>query len=111
MEELHDVTVVEALELLSAGALLLDVREENEWEAGHAAQALHIALSEVPDRVDTLKKDQRIVAVCRSGQRSARAGQFLTEQGFDVVNLHGGMLAWAGADEPLVGNNAEPTII
>jgi rhodanese-related sulfurtransferase len=111
MTELRDVNVAEALELIENGALLLDVRENHEWEAGHAAQARHIALSEVPDHVDSLAKDRLIVSVCRSGTRSARAGQFLAEQGFEVVNVGGGMLAWASAGAPLVGDVPGPTII
>ena len=111
MEELREITVDEARTLLDEGALLLDVREENEWDAGHAAEARHIALSEVPDYVDSLDKDRLIVTVCRSGARSARAGQFLLEQGFRVVNLDGGMLAWASGDQPLVGDGAEPSVI
>ena len=111
MTELRDVSVAEALELLASGALLLDVREQDEWEAGHAARALHIALSEVPDHVDSLPHDQLIVTVCRSGTRSARAGQFLVEQGFNVVNLDGGMIAWASADEPLASDSDTPSII
>jgi rhodanese-related sulfurtransferase len=111
MAELRDVNVAEALELIEDGALLLDVREDHEWEAGHAAQAQHIALSEVPDHVDSFAKDRLVVAVCRSGTRSARAGQFLVEQGFEVVNVEGGMLAWASEGAPLVGDVPAPTII
>jgi rhodanese-related sulfurtransferase len=111
MPELRNITVDEALALIGNGALLLDVREDNEWEAGHAAVATHVTLSEVPDHLGDFAKDRLIVCVCRSGARSARAAAFLIEHGYDAINLEGGMLAWAGEDEPLVGDVGEPSII
>jgi rhodanese-related sulfurtransferase len=111
MPELRNINVAEALAFVSDGALLLDVREDNEWEAGHAALATHIALGDVPDHLEDLAKDRLIVCVCRSGVRSARAATFLIQNGFDAVNLEGGMLAWAGDDEPLVAEGDEPSII
>jgi rhodanese-related sulfurtransferase len=109
--QLREVDVDEALELIDQGALLIDVREENEWEAGRSAHAQHIALSELPDHLADLAKDRLIVCVCRSGARSLRATGFLIEQGFEAVNLSGGMLAWEGAEQPLVADGDEPAII
>ena len=110
MAELTNVDVEGARELLGSGALLLDVREDAEFELGHAPGALHIPLAEVPDHVEELSKDRTIVAVCRSGGRSARAGQFLLEQGFNVVNLEGGMTAWAQQGAPLEADDGDPVI-
>jgi rhodanese-related sulfurtransferase len=111
MVELRNVNVAEALDLLADGALLLDVREDNEWESGRAPDAMHIALNEVPDHLDELSKDRQIVCVCRSGARSGRAANFLVEHGRNAVNLEGGMLAWSAEGEPLVGDEGEATII
>ncbi len=111
MAELRNVDVAESLELVAEGALLLDVREVNEWEAGHAPQAVHVPLGDVPDLLDDLAPDRLIVCVCRSGARSSRAGRFLAEQGFEAVNLEGGMLAWSSEGEPLVAANGEPAVI
>lgn len=111
MVEIRNVNVAEALALLGDGALLLDVREDNEWESGRAPDAVHIALNEVPDRVSEFSKDRLIVCVCRSGTRSARAAKFLVEQGCDAVNLEGGMLAWNSEGAPIVGDVDQPTII
>jgi rhodanese-related sulfurtransferase len=111
MVEVRNVNVAEALELLEAGALLLDVREDNEWESGRAPNALHITLNGVPDDVDELPADRTIICVCRSGARSERATKFLLGQGKDAVNLEGGMLAWSAEGEPLEGDIDEPTII
>ncbi len=110
MAELQNVNVDEARQLIANGAFLLDVREDDEFVLGHAPEAHHIALGEVPDRVEELPKDAVIVNVCRSGGRSARAGKFLLEQGFDVVNLEGGMTAWAQSGAPLVADSGDPVI-
>lgn len=111
MVELRSVNVAEALELLEAGAFLLDVREDNEWASGRAPLAIHIALNEVPDHLEELPSDRMIVCVCRSGARSARATKFLLDQGLEAVNLEGGMLAWSSEGQPLLGDVDEPTII
>jgi rhodanese-related sulfurtransferase len=111
MVEARNVNVKETLELVESGALLLDVREDNEWESGRAASATHIALNDVPDHLEEFPKDRTIVCVCRSGARSGRATKFLVERGFDAVNLEGGMLAWSAEGEPFVGDVDEPTII
>jgi rhodanese-related sulfurtransferase len=110
MSDIENVDVARALELLDDGALLLDVREDDEWNAGHAEQAQHIVLASVPDQVDDLPRDRVIVCVCRSGGRSARAGQFLKEQGFDAVNLSGGMTAWHAAGGEMVAADGEHTV-
>jgi rhodanese-related sulfurtransferase len=91
----------EARALVSGGALLLDVREPDEWAAGHAPEAQFVPLREVPERVEELSRERRIVAVCRSGARSGKATQFLQARGFDVVNLAGGMQAWAASGLPV----------
>jgi len=110
MSQIENVDVARANVLLREGALLLDVREDDEWEAGHAPMARHLALSTVPDFVDDLPRERLIVCVCRSGGRSARAGQFLLEQGFDAVNLEGGMNAWHAAGNPLVSVEGDPRV-
>ena len=111
MPELRNVNVEEALAFVRDGALLLDVREDKEWEAGHAATATHVVLSDVPDHLEDLSKERLIVCVCRSGARSARAATFLIQNGYDAINLEGGMLAWADQGEALVGDGDEPSVI
>jgi rhodanese-related sulfurtransferase len=110
MTDLVNVDVDQARELVALGAVLLDVREDSEFELGHAPGAHHVPLAEIPDHLHDLAKDSRIVCVCRSGGRSARAGKFLLEQGFDAVNLEGGMTAWAEAGAPLEADHGEPAI-
>jgi rhodanese-related sulfurtransferase len=110
MSQIQNIDVERALEALGGGALLLDVREDDEWDAGHSPVARHIALSAVPDYIDDLPRDRIIICVCRSGARSARAGQFLLESGFDAVNLEGGMIAWHATGAEMVSDGGEPTV-
>ncbi len=91
----------EASDLKRGGAVLLDVREVDEWKAGHAPGARHVPLGDVASRRDSLPRDRRLVVICRSGHRSSRATALLLRSGFDAVNLDGGMRAWANAGLPL----------
>lgn len=91
----------EAVALLAEAAVLVDVREVHEWEAGHVAGAVHLPLGLVPTRLDELPRDRRIVVVCRSGRRSAGVTDLLNGSAFDAVNLDGGLLAWVEEGLPL----------
>ena len=93
-------------------ALVLDVREQDEWDAGHAPGAVHIPLGELPSRLGELPDtdDGVLAVVCRGGGRSSRAVAWLSQQGFDVANLHGGMKAWEGAGKPLVADSGSATV-
>jgi rhodanese-related sulfurtransferase len=85
-----------------ADAVLLDVREQDEWDAGHIEDALHIPMGEIPVRLAELPDDDRLVVVCRSGGRSARVVAWLAQNGYDAANLGGGMGAWADEGRPMI---------
>ena len=87
---------------------LLDVREDDEWQAGHIEGAQHIPLGELGGRIAELPKAQPIVAVCRSGSRSGAAVRGLKQMGYDVENLDGGVVAWTRAGLPLVDDLGRP---
>ena len=106
-DELPEVTVDEAIALVADGTILVDVREQDEWDAGHAPDARLLPLSELQERYRELPADSRFLVVCHSGGRSLRATKFLQDQGFDAVNVVGGMTAWAAADGPLTANTTE----
>ena len=92
-------------------ATLLDVREPDEWEAGHAEGAVHIPLMELPQRIGELPDDADLYVICRSGGRSARAVAWLAQNGYDATNVDGGMGAWASAGKPMVSETGEaPTV-
>ena len=111
MSAIPEITPLEAVQRQSAGALLLDVREDDEWSAGRAEGALHIRLSELPDHLEKLPTDREILCVCRVGGRSLRAAEFLHEAGFAVANISGGMQAWASLGLSLIGDGNEPAVI
>jgi rhodanese-related sulfurtransferase len=90
------------------GAILLDVREDSEWRAGHAPRARHIPLSRLPARLGDLPPHRTVITVCRSGSRSSRAAALLAREGRDVLNLAGGMHAWARAGLPVVASGGRP---
>jgi len=82
------------------GYVLLDVREQDEWDAGHAPGAVHIPMGELPARMDDIPEGE-LVVVCRSGGRSARSVAWLNQAGFDAYNLASGMKGWESAGLPL----------
>ena len=73
---------------------VLDVREVDEFESLHLEGARNLPLSQLADTYEQLDKDQTYYVICKSGMRSARACQFLAEQGYDVINVQGGMTAF-----------------
>ncbi len=88
---------------IPAGAYLLDVREDDEWAAGHAPEAQHLPMHELPGRLAEIPTEGDVVVACRVGGRSAQVTAFLLSQGWDnVVNLAGGMQAWEAAGRPVV---------
>ena len=93
-----------------ADAAVLDVREPDEWAVGHIPGALHVPLSDVPFRLDALPESE-VVVVCRNGGRSARAAAWLNRNGFDAVNLDGGMAAWAEAGRPMVSDTGDTPFV
>ena len=92
-------------------ATIIDVREDDEWAAGHAAGATHIPLGDVPARLDEVP-DGPVYMICKSGGRSAQATAFLNHQGRTAVNVEGGTGAWAQAGRPMqAAGDAEPQVI
>ncbi len=93
----------DAAALVEGGAFFLDVREKSEFNAGHAPQARNVPLSQLAGHLNKLPEDRTIVTACRSGARSAHAARLLARQGYDVVNLSGGMYAWQRAGLRVAG--------
>lgn len=100
-----------ARDLVRDGAVLLDVRESNEWNAGHAPQAAHLPLGRITEAPTKLKVGKRVVVVCRSGNRSKSATKALISMGYDAVNLAGGMNAWASAGGQVVDRSGRVGVI
>lgn len=90
---------------------LLDVREHDEWRAGHAPDAVHIPLGELAQRAAEVPRDTQVYVICRVGGRSAQAVEALNGAGWRAANVAGGMSAWALAGRAMVSDTGEaPTV-
>ena len=102
---IKEVDHIAAMQLINhKNALILDVREQGEYDSGHILNSKLISLGKLAGRIGELEKyrERPIVVVCRSGQRSASACAFLGKQGFtQAYNLNGGVMAWQKASLPL----------
>ncbi len=82
--------------------MILDVREQDEWDAGHIPGAVFMPMGQVPDRLSEIPKDKTVIVQCRSGNRSSQVTDFLVQQGFtNVHNMSGGLNAWQSAGLPV----------
>ncbi|MFS0671637.1 rhodanese-like domain-containing protein [Ornithinibacillus sp. 179-J 7C1 HS] len=98
---MKEITAMELEQKLTAGEKvnIIDVREDVEVAMGKIPGAKHIPLGQIPERLDELDKDEHYYMVCRSGGRSGNACEYLTQNGYNVTNMVGGMLDWEGEME------------
>jgi len=99
--EAKEVSREEARKLIDEGAQLVDVRADHEWEAGRIADASHVPLPELPQRLGEIDKDRPVVVYCRGGNRSTMATDALAEAGYDAHKLSEGIVGWSEEDLPL----------
>ena len=92
-------------------AVVLDVREDDEWVHGHVDGATHIPMGDVPARLDELPEGDPLYVICRSGGRSARVAAWLNQNGYDAVNVAEGMGGWEAAGKPMVSETGEPPFV
>jgi len=91
---------------VGADAILVDVREPDEWVAGHVAGAVHIPMMDIPVRMGEIPTEGDVVVVCRSGHRSANVVAYLHHHGWDNVhNLAGGLQDWTATGRTLVAED------
>jgi rhodanese-related sulfurtransferase len=96
-----EISRAEAREMLDAGAQLVDVRTDHEWEAGHLPGATHIALPDLAARASEIDKDRPVIFYCRTDNRSDMATTALAEAGYDAVKLAEGATGWEEEGLPL----------
>jgi rhodanese-related sulfurtransferase len=99
---IREVNVDELEVALADGALLIDVRETNEYIDGHVTGAIHVPLGTVPDRIDAFRADGPVYVICRSGARSMRACETVRDEDIDAINVAGGTLAWISSGRSVV---------
>lgn len=92
-------------------AVLLDVREYEEFASGHAPAARHLPMSSLMNRVDELDKTEPLMCICRSGNRSGQVTAWLIGQGYVAVNVAGGMAGWDRAGLPVVNSSGRPGVV
>lgn len=96
-----EITVEDMQLALDQGATLIDVREPSEYESVHVPGTVLIPLQTVPDRIDDFRVADPVYVICRSGQRSGRACEFLAQHGINAINVSGGILAWIDRGQPV----------
>jgi rhodanese-related sulfurtransferase len=100
------ISISQALAKREDGAFILDVREPEEWQEYHIPESTLIPLGELKNRVNELPRDQEIVVVCRSGNRSQAGREILAQSGFNrVTSMAGGLIEWKSAGHPTVIGN------
>jgi rhodanese-related sulfurtransferase len=110
MDRAGELRAVPAAEV-PAQAYLLDVREDDEWSAGHAPQASHIPLGALGQRADQVPRDREVYVICKSGRRSAQATQALTAGGWQAINVSDGMLGWESAGRAMTSESGGPPFV
>jgi rhodanese-related sulfurtransferase len=98
-----EINVSQAYNLYQQGAFLLDVRTQEEWDASHVPDATLIPLDQLENRLGELPRDQEIVVICRSGNRSQVGRDILRQAGFNAVtSVSGGIQAWSASGFPVL---------
>ena len=105
--EVPEIDFVQLDERRGNGAVVVDVRQPDEYAEAHVPGALLIPLAEVPDRLADIPAGGEVLVICRSGGRSLKACEFLRSTGVDAMNVAGGMLAWLEAGKAVV-RGSEP---
>src|SRR3954449_11298412 len=92
-----EVSAAEAKQLIDAGATVVDVRTDSEYEAGHIPGAQHIPVAEIQRNAAQFEKDQAVVIYCRIGNRSGPVADAFVASGYDAHAIDGGVVSWAEA--------------
>ncbi len=111
MQDVPTVEVTQVPDPIPEGLTVLDVREPIEWHHGRIEGAVHVPMAQIPARTAELPADEQLLVVCKVGGRSAQVTAFLRQQGFNAVNLAGGLIEWVAAGRPLIGDTDEPLVV
>jgi rhodanese-related sulfurtransferase len=101
-----EISAAEAIERVAGNDWMLDVREQYEWDRGHAPDAHLIPMSTLEQRIGEIPEDVPLIVVCQSGYRSWTVTKALVAAGYDAVNVTGGMDAWQSAGGVVVLDGA-----
>ena len=109
MSEDHEIEPKKAAELIESGAPAIDVRETDEYEAGHIAGARHVRLDTLTAESAGVEPGSEIVFYCRGGDRSGSAADAFEASGFDAASLAGGIVGWRDAGRRIEGEIGHPS--
>jgi rhodanese-related sulfurtransferase len=98
--EVPEIDVADLARVRAGGAVIIDVREPDEYTAAHVPGATLVPLATVPDRLDEVPTEGPVYVICAKGARSLRAAEFYRAQGIDAINVAGGTTAWVEAGQP-----------
>jgi rhodanese-related sulfurtransferase len=98
-----EISVDQAYQMYQQGAFVLDVRTQQEWDEYHAPNTTLIPLDQLQSRLGELPKDEQIVVVCRSGNRSQQGRDILLSAGFQATSMVGGLSEWLAKGYPIEG--------
>jgi rhodanese-related sulfurtransferase len=98
--DVPEIDIAELAAVWAHGAVLIDVRETDEYTAAHVPGATLVPLSTVPDNLDAVPAEGTVYVICAKGARSLRAAEFYRAKGIDAVNVAGGTIAWVQAGQP-----------
>ncbi|MDA8196050.1 MAG: rhodanese-like domain-containing protein [Actinomycetota bacterium] len=110
-EDIPEINPLQAYEAISNGTPIVDVREADEFDAGHIADAISLPLSTISESYREMSLPETLIINCRSGARSARATEFLRSIGYNAYNLTGGVIAWTHAGLPIETSDGRPPVI
>jgi len=111
MSGFPEIEATEAIARVASGAYLVDVREQDEWDRGHAPAAHLVPMSRLGELIGEIPADREVLVVCHAGSRSARVSSALAQAGHRPVNVLGGMLAWSASGGELVAEGGrEPAV-
>jgi rhodanese-related sulfurtransferase len=99
----RDINVDEAYKMYQDGTLVVDVRTQAEWDEYHAPNTTLIPLDQLPNRLNEIPKDQKVLVICHSGNRSKQGRDILVNAGYNAISINGGLLAWIANGYPLDG--------
>ena len=110
-DQVEDVSAEDGHQMVEDGGFLLDVREADEWDAGHAPEAIWIPMGDLQARVEELPATAASSPSAAPGHGRTRSPRALLGAGFDAVNLDGGMRAWAAEDYDVVASDGLPGVV
>lgn len=110
-QQVEQAPIADVPSSFDESVVLLDVREDDEWQRGHVPGARHIPMGQIPTRLAELDPNATLFVVCHVGGRSQRVAQYLAGHGYAPRNVVGGMQAWASAGRPVVTDSGEAGVV